>query len=458
MEHSQNTLDWLKWRLEGIGASDAPIIMGKSKFKTKLQLWDEKFNKTINEDDQENTFIQDKGHRFEAWARPGFEFSTGLTWKPATFTHSSFEFLRASLDGWNSQVCEGWECKFMGKEIFEAMKNESLSFFERIPRQYLDQICQQFFVSGAKAIHLTGIIETKDIDGQNMKEAYTLKILRDSTIEEYINKTLVPAMFEFWKSVQDGIRPEAEKVDVLPITNEAFVNMVLGYELLKKEEKKLKEDAKSSSDEILGDIVDRLSKSKDEIYNHPLRNHNKMDCMGFKLTEVFGSEKVDYKAAFDAFVLWLNELKKCGNPGIIVDSIEQFPDEPSMEKYTSAGKPSFKITIPKVKTKAEATSELVDDLKRLPEEIQCNVEPVINRIDEIVANQEHESYVENWKNPITGKMPKGWKTKGDEWRIKYCIGQFKKSKNEEIKKMVDILSLRKKEKEPETIGGITFEN
>ena len=31
----QNTPEWRRWRMEGIGSSDAPVIMGEGAFKTR---------------------------------------------------------------------------------------------------------------------------------------------------------------------------------------------------------------------------------------------------------------------------------------------------------------------------------------------------------------------------------------------------------------------------------------
>jgi hypothetical protein len=35
----QNTSEWLRWRLQGIESSDAPVIMGEAAFKTRRRLW-----------------------------------------------------------------------------------------------------------------------------------------------------------------------------------------------------------------------------------------------------------------------------------------------------------------------------------------------------------------------------------------------------------------------------------
>ncbi len=35
----QNTPEWHRWRLQGIGASDAPVVMGDAPFRTRRYLW-----------------------------------------------------------------------------------------------------------------------------------------------------------------------------------------------------------------------------------------------------------------------------------------------------------------------------------------------------------------------------------------------------------------------------------
>ena len=35
----QNTPEWFRWRQQGLGASDAPVIMGEAAFKTPRMLW-----------------------------------------------------------------------------------------------------------------------------------------------------------------------------------------------------------------------------------------------------------------------------------------------------------------------------------------------------------------------------------------------------------------------------------
>lgn len=454
MEMTQNTQNWHKWRAEGLGASDAPVVMGKSKYKTKLQLWDEKFTKKIDEDDSPN-FIQQKGHRLEAWARPGLEFQTGLTFKPALFTHQEFQFLRASLDGWNPDTMTAWECKFMGKDLFEKLKDESLPILERIPEQYYDQICQQIFVSGAKVSLLTGIKEWKDENDVRQKEAYTLRIDANEH-KDYINKTLVPALFDFWKSVKDGVKPEPEKVDSLEIKDENLQGLLMQYETLANAEKAAK---------------DAIKKVKDQIIKHESRNHEKLEFGEFKIIEVPGSEKVDYKAAFEAFIGWIKQVKTL-SPGEQVHSVRDFPEEPDLTNYTKAGASSIRITIPKKKkekeVKEEKSKKVVDEKPETKEVVdEKKVKPAdkLKEWKDMTPEQQTVTAASNaFKNPDTDKKIRGWDGKTREQRIKFLRDKAKRKETSDVarEKMLGLADELEKhfkpKEEAEQIGGITFEN
>jgi hypothetical protein len=53
-------------------------------------------------------------------------------------------------------------------------------------------------------------------------------------------------------------------------------------------------------------------------------------------------------------------------------------------------------------------------------------------------------------------MPKGWKTKGDEWRLTYVKKECKKSGDEHIENFSEIIRLLTPKEE--TIGGVTFKS
>jgi DNA polymerase-3 subunit epsilon len=125
----QGSLTWLEWRAQGIGASDAPIVMGESLFKSAEELLREKRasfkqdlvrdfgpNSTIKQDlvrdfGQNSTVEQDLvrdfgqksamalGTELEPVARRLYIAKTGREVYPACLQSTRYEWLRASLDG-----------------------------------------------------------------------------------------------------------------------------------------------------------------------------------------------------------------------------------------------------------------------------------------------------------------------------------------------------------------------
>ncbi len=110
----QNTNDWLAWRRKGLGASDAPIVLGLSEYKTPFQLWQNKLNLLP---DEPSSFIAEMGHKFEGRARAQFALETGIDLKPDICKeHPEFPHLRASLDGDCSERRVFAEIKLVGKK------------------------------------------------------------------------------------------------------------------------------------------------------------------------------------------------------------------------------------------------------------------------------------------------------------------------------------------------------
>jgi len=65
---NQRSDEWLQWRSKGVTASDIPIILGLSPYKTRWQLWAEKVGR-INAPDISNNPNVKRGVRLEDEAR-----------------------------------------------------------------------------------------------------------------------------------------------------------------------------------------------------------------------------------------------------------------------------------------------------------------------------------------------------------------------------------------------------
>lgn len=290
MELVQNSKEWLEWRKQGLGASDANIIMGKSEFKTVKQLWEDKLGLTV-EDPNASTFIQDRGHRLEELARPLFELERGLYDFPSkTAVHSDCEWLRASLDGYCEELNEAWENKFVGQDVYEYVLglNEispSFEYMRNAPKKnvfykYYNQIQQQCLVSGVTGIWLYVIADDKELKEQKARFPYkTAKVFVQVDID-YIKETLLPKLQDFWQSVIDKIEPKLGPDDVLIQKDMNLKKLITKYGKAKAKKEKFDKEEKEL---------------KKMIYK--ACNHNRVNCYGHSITETMseGTKKPDYQ-------------------------------------------------------------------------------------------------------------------------------------------------------------------
>ena len=96
VELQQGTREWLEWRHNGIGASDASSVMGENRFKSTAQLLQEK--RAPARDSFQNEAMA-LGTRLEPEARRRYIAKTGQKVSPVCVQSTRYDWLRASLDG-----------------------------------------------------------------------------------------------------------------------------------------------------------------------------------------------------------------------------------------------------------------------------------------------------------------------------------------------------------------------
>ena len=186
----QNTLQWSSWRLGGIGASDAPIVMGTSRWMSPKRLWEVKTGKAT-EPARHNLAVR-RGHSLENSARRAYEAATSELMEPHCLTHDHLNWMHASLDGLNfdrSLVLE-IKCPQRGVDHATAVQGS-------VPLHYYAQLQHQLEVSGARELHYWSF------DG---RRGALVRVFPD---EGYIDQ-LVQAESEFWKRVTENRWPEVQ--------------------------------------------------------------------------------------------------------------------------------------------------------------------------------------------------------------------------------------------------------
>ena len=138
---AQGSDAWQALRADHNTASEAPAMMGASKYQSRTELLAVKKSGISPEVTSSQQFIFDKGHAAEAGARPIVEEMIGEELYPVVGTEGN---LLASLDG----------ATMLGETIFEhKLWNESLAAQVRageLEPHYYWQLEQQLLVSGAE--------------------------------------------------------------------------------------------------------------------------------------------------------------------------------------------------------------------------------------------------------------------------------------------------------------------
>lgn len=144
VELDQNSPEWLKWRQQGIGASDAVSVMGDSPWTSRDELIGVKLGQVVVEENEKMA----RGRRLEPEARRMYEQIRGIEVRPVCAVHDTYPWLRASLDGLSLD----------GKVVLEIKCPGYWPHWRAVyrgayPRYYRAQIQWQLLVTGAEICH-----------------------------------------------------------------------------------------------------------------------------------------------------------------------------------------------------------------------------------------------------------------------------------------------------------------
>ena len=233
-------------RKNGIGASDSPIIMGYSSFKTPYELYLEK--KGVLEQTEESE-LQKWGNKLEPVIIDHFaEVNNMEVTFPDTIYHPEYPFIFANLDGFCKKENAVVEAK-MANSFMKKMWDKALE--DGIPNAYLIQIAKQVALADADVGYCAVLIGGFEY----MQFTYQ----RDKELEEFI----IESDKRFWHCVQNNIEPEpmnvndcklkyrdssAEDVVVATKSVEEYINRMLQ---LKGQQKQLVEIENKSKMKIM---------------------------------------------------------------------------------------------------------------------------------------------------------------------------------------------------------------
>lgn len=195
-----NKEDWLEKRRKSIGASDAPIIMGDSPYRTVFDLWADK----VYGFSQPDNPSMERGRRLEAEALSAFESITGMWMVPMWKKSKENPFMTANLDGF----CEEKNVAVEIKCPSAATHEEALAGI--VPMKYFAQLQHQMYVTEIDTIYYFSYHPS------HANKTAPILLPRD---EVYV-KSLIEKESAFWDLVITKTEPTLEERDIREVPNE----------------------------------------------------------------------------------------------------------------------------------------------------------------------------------------------------------------------------------------------
>lgn len=192
LDIKEKTPEWYSLRHEKIGASDVPIILGVSHFKTRDELLMEKTHKLKSEI---SPWLADRAKESEQRAIAYIELVHNISIKKICVQSEDIPYLMSSLDGYDSNNKIVYEIKMYGKRDADLLR------LSKLPERFNMQVQTQLYVTKANyaCLVLSGPIEK------------TLMI-RVQTDYEIINSKIIPAVRAFYFDMKQERKKQNEKI------------------------------------------------------------------------------------------------------------------------------------------------------------------------------------------------------------------------------------------------------
>lgn len=200
---------WLEERKKGIGASDAGTIIGVNRWKTNVELWEEKAGLRQPEDIGHKPYVQ-YGHDAEPHLRALFALDhpeMAVTYEsPYKMIFSDeLPFIFATPDGELEEIATG---RLGGLEIKTTQilnGRQWETWRERIPDQYYCQVLHQMLATGWEFVWLKAQIKWHTRDGEMRLDTREYLIERQDALDDI--EAIKEAEIEFWDNVQNKRQP-----------------------------------------------------------------------------------------------------------------------------------------------------------------------------------------------------------------------------------------------------------
>lgn len=237
-----------------IGGSDAPGVLGYSRWDTPLSVWARKTG-LFNPPEEDNE-AQELGRELEDYVARRFTKKTGIQLKKAEglIVDPEYPWLAANVDRLTEDGKAGFEAKTAS--AWKAKEWEG----EEIPQEYVIQCYHYMMVTGLKTWHLACLIGNQDYKIKKIEwDSKVIKEMREREIEFwtlFVEPKVMPGKI-MWQDSEtlQGLYPMAEESKEIELTDEANI-LIEGLTSMKEEVRQIEhqiEQSENSLKAMLGD-------------------------------------------------------------------------------------------------------------------------------------------------------------------------------------------------------------
>lgn len=241
--------EWLDLRREGIGGSDASIIVGLNKYSSPYMLWLDKLGKT---EPKETNEAMRQGTDLEAYVAERFKEETGkrVRRRNCIIKNSEYPFALANVDRWIIGENAGLECKTINSNLWNKYGDDEF------PEYYYIQCLHYMAVTGADKYYLAILVLGKDFkvfEFERDQEAIDGLMSLEEEFWGYVKKETPPPVdgtIPTDEALQINYKNQVDKTITLFGMNEVAEELYL----LKQDKKNLEQKIKLLEQQIKNEM------------------------------------------------------------------------------------------------------------------------------------------------------------------------------------------------------------
>jgi len=271
----QRSDEWHRFRKKHIGASEAPIIMKESPWKTPRDLWMEKLD--LCQKPAYKSKAMQRGVDMEEEARQKYMQMTGIHVCPLVARSCEYPFMIASYDGVSDDKRKIVEIKCPGEKDHNKAKNSE------IPKKYIYQLVQQMLVLDVDSVDYFSYRDPNDVA--------LLHLTRDEVKSEI--KKLIREEKKFWECCENLEEPELLPQDFTEKNDAEWQVAAAEYIYIKSKLKEMEELEAAARSHLIS-----------------LSNGHNCEGGGIRLTKYFRKGMIDYSSIPELKSINLDKYRK----------------------------------------------------------------------------------------------------------------------------------------------------